>query len=344
MTRLLTAAAATVCLMIGVWSLPLHRRARRGASTMRRCARRIRPNGSGTAATTPRRTTAPRSDHKANVASLKPAWTAELGTPAGAIEATPLVSDGVMYVTGPWSTVVALDARTGAVQLALGSGAAAAGRSPAVLRPGQPRRGAVRRQGVRRPARHAARRAGCGHRQGRVGDPDLDRPRRCLLDHRRAPRREGKGDHRQRRRRTRRSRLCLGLRRADGHAGVALLHRPWQSGERIRTPGARDGGEDLDRRVVAGRRRRHRLGRHGLRRRSRSALRRHRQRQPLGARHPQPRRRRQSVPVVDPGDTPRHRPAGLAFPAGARRAMGLHRDAADDPGQLADRRPSSARC
>jgi PQQ-dependent dehydrogenase (methanol/ethanol family) len=52
----------------------------------------------------------------ANVASLRPAWTADLGTPTGSIEATPLVADGVMYVTGPWSTVVALDARTGAVK------------------------------------------------------------------------------------------------------------------------------------------------------------------------------------------------------------------------------------
>ncbi len=52
----------------------------------------------------------------ANVATLRPAWTADLGTPTGSIETTPLVSDGVMYATGPWSTVVALDARTGAVK------------------------------------------------------------------------------------------------------------------------------------------------------------------------------------------------------------------------------------
>ena len=52
----------------------------------------------------------------ANVTSLRPAWTADLGTPTGALETTPLVSDGVMYLTGPWSTVVALDTRTGAVK------------------------------------------------------------------------------------------------------------------------------------------------------------------------------------------------------------------------------------
>ncbi len=48
----------------------------------------------------------------ANVQGLRPAWTFDLGT-TGSLEATPIVSGGVMYVTGPWSTVFALDARTG---------------------------------------------------------------------------------------------------------------------------------------------------------------------------------------------------------------------------------------
>jgi PQQ-dependent dehydrogenase (methanol/ethanol family) len=47
-----------------------------------------------------------------NVADLGLAWTYELGTPRGA-EATPLVIDGVMYVTSSWGLVYALDARTG---------------------------------------------------------------------------------------------------------------------------------------------------------------------------------------------------------------------------------------
>jgi quinohemoprotein ethanol dehydrogenase len=47
-----------------------------------------------------------------NVAQLKPAWVYATGETRGH-EATPLVVDGVMYVTLPWSIVVALDAATG---------------------------------------------------------------------------------------------------------------------------------------------------------------------------------------------------------------------------------------
>jgi len=47
-----------------------------------------------------------------NVGELGLAWTYEMRTSRGA-EATPLVADGVMYVTSAWSVVYALDARTG---------------------------------------------------------------------------------------------------------------------------------------------------------------------------------------------------------------------------------------
>lgn len=47
-----------------------------------------------------------------NVAKLKPEWTYSLESERG-VEATPLVIDGIMYVTGPWSVVHAIDARTG---------------------------------------------------------------------------------------------------------------------------------------------------------------------------------------------------------------------------------------
>ena len=47
-----------------------------------------------------------------NVAELSLAWTTPTGTTRG-MEATPLVHDGVMYVSGSWSIVMALDARTG---------------------------------------------------------------------------------------------------------------------------------------------------------------------------------------------------------------------------------------
>jgi PQQ-dependent dehydrogenase (methanol/ethanol family) len=47
-----------------------------------------------------------------NVGQLGVAWSYDLKTSHG-VEATPLVVDGVMYVTGAWSIVYALDARTG---------------------------------------------------------------------------------------------------------------------------------------------------------------------------------------------------------------------------------------
>lgn len=47
-----------------------------------------------------------------NVADLGVAWTYDLATSRG-VESTPIVVDGVMYVTSAWSVVYALDAKTG---------------------------------------------------------------------------------------------------------------------------------------------------------------------------------------------------------------------------------------
>ncbi|KCZ92281.1 PQQ-dependent dehydrogenase, methanol/ethanol family [Hyphomonas johnsonii] len=47
-----------------------------------------------------------------NVSRLGVAWTYDLATNRG-VEATPIVVDGVMYVTSAWSVVYALDAKTG---------------------------------------------------------------------------------------------------------------------------------------------------------------------------------------------------------------------------------------
>jgi quinohemoprotein ethanol dehydrogenase len=49
-----------------------------------------------------------------NVEGLGLAWSFDTGTDRG-LEATPLVVDGVLYTTGSWSVVFALDARTGAL-------------------------------------------------------------------------------------------------------------------------------------------------------------------------------------------------------------------------------------
>ena len=47
-----------------------------------------------------------------NVAGLGLAWSYATGTRRG-LEATPIVVDGVLYATGTWSIVFALDAKTG---------------------------------------------------------------------------------------------------------------------------------------------------------------------------------------------------------------------------------------
>ena len=47
-----------------------------------------------------------------NVSRLKPAWSFDFDTYRGQ-EATPLVVDGVMYVSSAWSKVFALDAKNG---------------------------------------------------------------------------------------------------------------------------------------------------------------------------------------------------------------------------------------
>jgi quinohemoprotein ethanol dehydrogenase len=49
-----------------------------------------------------------------NISQLGLVWNRELGTARG-LEATPLVSNGVIYTTGEWSTAYALDAKTGEI-------------------------------------------------------------------------------------------------------------------------------------------------------------------------------------------------------------------------------------
>ena len=49
-----------------------------------------------------------------NVAQLKVAWAYQPARPAGNVETSPVVVDGIMYVTEPPSTVTAIDAHDGA--------------------------------------------------------------------------------------------------------------------------------------------------------------------------------------------------------------------------------------
>src|SRR5262245_55486736 len=50
--------------------------------------------------------------NRQNVAQLKPAWIYQMRN-SGIVETTPIVADGVMYITELPSTVTALDVRTG---------------------------------------------------------------------------------------------------------------------------------------------------------------------------------------------------------------------------------------
>src|SRR5258708_35720223 len=50
-----------------------------------------------------------------SIAKLGLAWSHEFGTTRG-LEATPLVKDGILYTSGNWSVVYAIDAKTGQVR------------------------------------------------------------------------------------------------------------------------------------------------------------------------------------------------------------------------------------
>lgn len=51
--------------------------------------------------------------NKTNIKKLVPVWTFQTGKVDGGFSCTPLVADGVMYITSPWNRVFALDAVTG---------------------------------------------------------------------------------------------------------------------------------------------------------------------------------------------------------------------------------------
>ena len=112
---------------------------------------------------------------------------------------------------------------------------------------------------------------------------------------------------------------------------------PGDPSQGIRIEGHGNRREDLDRRMVEDRRRRHALGRHRLRPRAGPAVLRNGQPHRLVPRAP--RRRRQSVHGVDPGRAREQRRTRLVFPNHARRQLGLRRHAAADAGRPDHRRP-----
>ncbi|MEZ4292610.1 MAG: PQQ-binding-like beta-propeller repeat protein [Myxococcota bacterium] len=164
-----------------------------------------------------------------NVGRLGLAWSFDLGSDRG-VEATPLVADGTLYVTGPWSVLHAIDAATG---------------EPRWTYDPQVPRGYARSIccGVvnRGPALFGdrvfvgtldGRLVAVDRETGREALVDLDRRARLeLLDHGRAARRRQPRRDRQRGRRSRRARPRVGLRRGDGRARLAHLHGPRRPGE-----------------------------------------------------------------------------------------------------------------
>ena len=84
-----------------------------------------------------------------NVKNLGLVWTYSLESSRG-VEATPLVVDGIMYVTASWSVVHAVDARTGKRIWTFDPGSRSREGLQGLLRRRQSRRRALEGQGLRR--------------------------------------------------------------------------------------------------------------------------------------------------------------------------------------------------
>ena len=50
---------------------------------------------------------------RSNIKKLVPVWTFQTGVVDGGFQTTPLVADGIMYITSPWNRIFAIDAETG---------------------------------------------------------------------------------------------------------------------------------------------------------------------------------------------------------------------------------------
>ena len=166
-------------------------------------------------------------------------------------------------------------------------------------------------RGLRRHDRRPPRRARRDDRREALGGATPSTAAKPYTHHGRAARGEGQGDHRQRRRRVRRARLRLGLRRRHRQARLALLHRARQSARTASsTRELAEAAQDLERRVVDRRRRRHGVGLDGLRPRARHCSTSAPATARPGARDIRsPRRRRQPLSLVDPRAGSRHRAA-----------------------------------
>ncbi|MEI9813862.1 MAG: PQQ-binding-like beta-propeller repeat protein [Acidobacteriota bacterium] len=171
-----------------------------------------------------------------NVANLKSTWTFDMsaaGSPAGQLEASPIISNGVMYITGVWSTVFALDARTGELKWKY---------DPQLPRTGGPRlccgavnRGVALSNGKVFVGLLDARLVALDASTGKVvWDVQTSVDLKESYSITGAPARgQGQGDYRQRWRGECRARLRHGLRHGDRQARMAILHGARRSVETL---------------------------------------------------------------------------------------------------------------
>ena len=257
-------------------------------------------------------------------------------------------SNGVLYGTSTWSAVYAVDVRTGKLKWrwdpALVRGGYRRRRPARLLRPGESRRRALQRPRLRRPARRPPGRARRRDRQAGVGGAD-HAARHATTRITGAPR-------------IVKGKVVIGNGGAEyGVRGFLTAYDAdtgklaWSS---TSCPAIRRSGSKIEAlaraaktwngRVVEVRRRRHAVGRHRLRSRSRTWS----TSAPATARrgtrnHRSPGGGDNLYLVVDRRAQRRHRQVRVALPDDARRQLGLQRRAADDPGRPHHRRTSRAR-
>lgn len=184
-----------------------------------------------------------------NVGQLREAWSWEIPKTGSRLEATPIMVDGVIYATGSYSYVFALDARTGRLiwQWDPGIPEEAQG-GPSVCCGNVNRRVAVLGDKVYAGVLDG-RLVALDRHTGLVKWAVQTTPRNSDYSITQAPHRGRQRDHWQLGRRVRRARLRDRLRRRDRRAALALVHGAGQPRRRLRERGDAAGGRDVDGRI-----------------------------------------------------------------------------------------------
>jgi PQQ-dependent dehydrogenase (methanol/ethanol family) len=266
----------------------------------------------------------------ATVAGLTRAWSTQLGVP-GTLETTPLVSNGVLYATGPWSTVFALDARTGDMKWTW---------DPKLPTTGGPRlccgavnRGVALYNGL----------VFVGLLDGRLValDADTGTPAwdvQTSVDLTESYSITGAP-------RVVKGKVIIGNGGAENAVRGYISAYDAMTGKLawrfFTVPGDPSKAFEHPELAMAAKTWTGEWWKYGGGGTAWDAMAYDAEADLLyvGPQLPQPSGRRQPVPGVDPGAQARHRPAGVALPAGARRSVGLHHHAADDARRPSHRRP-----